>query len=131
MAKMKYYNGSSWEVLDAKNADTVGGYTPAGLPISTATQTALNAKAEKSSGSGSIPTTDWTANTGDYALKVNVAVTGMLATDYAMVDIANDAIDLAQAAELSPNVTEYAGGLTFYCKTTPTSAISFNWTKLR
>jgi len=82
-------------------------------------------------GSGTIPTTGWTANTGDYPLKVNVAITGTLTTDYVMVDVANDSVDVAQAAELSPNVTEYAGGITFYCKTTPTASIPFNYTRLR
>jgi len=83
-------------------------------------------------GSGTIPTTGWVSSgETDYTLKVNVAISGTLTTDYVMVDIANDSIDVAQAAELSPNVTEYAGGITFYCKTTPTASIPFNYTRLR
>jgi len=88
-------------------------------------------KVALSSGSGTIPTTGWVANTGDYAFKLDLAVAGILATDYVMVNLANDSIDVAQDAELSPNITEYAGGITFFCKTIPALSIPFTWKGLR
>lgn len=82
-------------------------------------------------GTGTITTTGWVANTGDYPLKLDLAVTGILATDSVDVFINNDDQDVAQDAELSPNNDSYAGGITFYAKNTPAATIGFAFRRLR
>lgn len=92
------------------------------------TEAVVNYKAE---GTGTITTTGWVANTGDYPLKLNLAVTGILTTDSVDVFINNDDQDVAQDAELSPNNDSYAGGITFYAKNTPAATIGFAFRRLR
>lgn len=78
-----------------------------------------------------IPTTGWVANTGDYPYKLNVAISGLLATDYILVDILPDYEDVGSAAGLSNYCLEYAGGITIYAKAVPTASITANYTKIR
>lgn len=114
--------------LDAKAASS---HTHAISEV-TNLQTSLDAKKALSdylSGTGaSIPTSGWVEATDtDYALKVNVALTGVTASHRPWYFIGPDAVALAQAANLSRIVESYAGGFTFYCDVAPTAAITFEW----
>lgn len=75
-----------------------------------------------------IPNTGWVANTGDYVYKLNITISGVLATDEVNVNILPDDLDVAQAAQLAPYVEEYAGGITLYCKVVPTATMSAKYT---
>jgi len=78
-------------------------------------------------GTGTIPTTGWVANTGDYALKLDYAITGVTATDVVDVVLDKDVHDVAGDAELCPTNESYAGGVTFFCKVTPTATMAFSY----
>lgn len=78
-----------------------------------------------------IPSTGWVSNTGDYAYKYNLAVSGILSTDEVNVTILPDFLDVANDAELAPYVDEYSGGIIFYAKNVPTEDISAKYTRLR
>jgi len=80
---------------------------------------------------GSIPTTGWVANTGDYALKNDITISGILATDWIDIVIDKDSHDIAGDAEICPTVTEGTDTVTMYCNTAPTEAIPFKWKVVR
>jgi len=83
-------------------------------------------------GTGSIPTTGWSASTGTgYALEVNVALTGVTTAFFISwaIGVADQAV--AADAELSNSGTVYSGGITFYANSAPATAIPFNWTGVK
>lgn len=82
-------------------------------------------------GSGTITTSGWQANSGDFQFKINISIAGMLSTDKVDVFINNDDLNVAMDSELSPNVDSFDGGLTFYCKTQPAAPITFEYRRLR
>lgn len=84
-----------------------------------------------SSGTGTITTTGWVTNTGDYGYKLDLAISGILATDYVDIFIDNDDLDTAQTASISPNNSSYDGGVTLYAKSVPTSAMNFTYRRMR
>lgn len=83
------------------------------------------------SGTSNIPTTGWVANTGDNALKCNLAIAGVLATDWAEITIDKDYQDTARDAEINSTVTEYANGVTVYANTAPAVAIPIRYRVVR
>lgn len=88
MPKMKYHNGTTWVALDAANADTLGGLAASALPVSTATQTALNLKANLAS-----PTFTGTPLSTTAAVGTNT--TQIATTAFVNSEIANDAAPIA------------------------------------
>lgn len=78
-----------------------------------------------------IPNTGWVANTGDYVKKLDLAISGVLATDYIMIDILPDYEDIAGVADISKYCLEYAGGITLYAKNVPSASMSAKYTKIR
>jgi len=72
MAKVRYYNNSDWQVLDSKNADTVGGL-------------AVTELAKTESYTATIPNTSWTGAVAPFTK--TITVTGILSTDRPIVDI--------------------------------------------
>ena len=85
------------------------------------------ATATPKSGTGTITTTGWVANTGDYAYKLDLAITGIELSDVIMVAVNLDNMDIATTAQLCPTIDSYAGGLTFYAKAVPTDTIGFSY----
>jgi len=88
MPKMKYHNGTSWVALDAANADTLGGLNAAGLPVSTATATAIGLKSDINS-----PT--FTGTPSGPTAAVNTNTTQLATTAFVNAEIANDAAPVA------------------------------------
>lgn len=91
----------------------------------------LATRITKATLSGIIPTTGWSANSGDYLYKINIAVAGILSTDFVDIILSNDSHDIAQIAELSPSCDSYDGGVTFYTKGIPTETITFTCRRYR
>lgn len=79
------------------------------------------------SGTGTIPITGWVANTGDYAYKLDLAITGIESSDVIQVAVNPDDMDTATTAQLCPTNDSYAGGITFYAKTVPADTIGFSY----
>lgn len=79
------------------------------------------------SGTGTITTTGWVANTGDYAYKLDLAISGIEDSDVIMVAVNSDNMDTATAAQLCPTIDSYDGGITFYAKTVPADTIGFSY----
>ena len=75
-----------------------------------------------------IPTTGWVSNTGDYAYKLDMAISGILSTDLVEVSIDKDSLDDAFSTQLCSTVESFTSGITFYAKTIPTVAMPFTWT---
>ena len=76
-------------------------------------------------GTLTIPITGWVDNTGDYAKKVVISVTGVTAdhlVDVYRADPADKAI--MDTAKFSEDVTEGAGTITLYAQTIPTATIA-------
>lgn len=96
-----------------------------------ATNSILATKAVITKGTATIPTTGWVANTGEYTLKLDLAIAGILATDWVDITIDKDSITVASDAEMCPTITEYVGGVTLYAKTVPTVAIPIEWKVVR
>lgn len=87
--------------------------------------------ASKITGSITIPNTGWVANTGDYAYKLNLAISGMLATDSITVNITQDYLDVANACDMASYTLEYAGGTTLYAKSIPSASMSATYVIIR
>ena len=79
------------------------------------------------SGNGSIITTGWTSNTGNYAYKLSVSITNATSFSNINVYIEKDSIAIAQLINLCPTNESYDGGVTFYAKKVPTVAIPFSY----
>ena len=90
-----------------------------------------DAAAVITTGTSTITTTGWVANTGDYALKLDLAITGILVTDMVDVVLDKDSLDVAGDAEMASTAESYAGGVTFYAQTAPALAIPFSWKVVR
>jgi hypothetical protein len=79
------------------------------------------------SGTGTITTTGWVANSGDYVYKLDLAISGIELADVIMVTVNADDMDIASTAQLCSTIDSYAGGITFYAKTMPTATIGFSY----
>ena len=89
-------------------------------------------KATQYEGTGlTISTSGWAANAGDYPWKKDVNITGMLASDRAIVFIDKESLDTAEDIELSTAADTYAGGITFYAQSVPATSITFDWEVVR
>lgn len=94
----------------------------------TVTQLGLDvASLEPIIGTSTIPTSGWVANVGDNTLKLDLAITGVLATSWVDITIDKDYQDTALDAEINPTITEYAGGVTLYANTAPAVAIPIRY----
>lgn len=82
-------------------------------------------------GTATLPTSGWVANTGDNALKYNLAISGVLAIMWAEVTIDKDYHDTALDAEINPTVEEYNGGITFFANSSPAIAIPIEYRVVR
>jgi len=78
-------------------------------------------------GTSTIPTTGWVANVGDNTLKLDLAITGVLATSWVDITIDKEFQDTALDAEINPTIVEYNGGVTLYANTAPTVAIPIRY----
>jgi hypothetical protein len=78
-------------------------------------------------GTGTIPTTGWVANTGNYVYKLNYAISNITSSNVVNVIIDKDAMTVAQAAQISPSNDSYNGGITFYANYIPISSIVFSY----
>ena len=95
-------------------------------------RTDVDTKATVLYGTGTIPTTGWVANTGDYALKNNaVNIAELLASDWIDITINANSHDVAGVAELCPTVVENTGFLTTLANNIPTEQITFKWKVVR
>lgn len=87
--------------------------------------------ASKLTGSITIPNTGWVANTGDYAYKLDLAISGMLVTDSITVNITQNDLDVANDCEMASYTLEYAGGTTLYAKSVPSASMSATYVIIR
>lgn len=78
-------------------------------------------------GTATIPTSGWASNTGDYAYKLDLAITGMTAEKVLSIFPSPNDIDVAVAADMCPTVDTYTGGITFYAKRVPTASIGITY----
>lgn len=78
-----------------------------------------------------IPNVGWVVNTGDYSFKLDLVITGVLSTDYIIVDILPDYQDIAASAGISNYCLEYDGGITLYANQIPSDSINARYTKIR
>lgn len=79
------------------------------------------------SGIGTIPSTGWVANTGDYPYKIDVAISDVTVNDIVDTSIAPNDADIVFEAEICPTIDSYDGGITIYAKRVPTASISFTY----
>ena len=86
---------------------------------------AVNAKIIK--GSGTILTTGWATNTGEYVKKLNIIISGVTSTDVVNMSLSVDGNVIAQEIELCPTTSSYNGGVTIYAKEIPSVAINFEY----
>ncbi len=82
-------------------------------------------------GTGTIATTGWSANTGDYGYKLDIALTGITSSDIVNIQLDPDKIDVAEICELCPTCESYTSGITVYAKYIPTTSIDFSFYKVR
>lgn len=113
MAKAMYYS-NGWVTLDASDAATLGGYASADYQKAT------------SAASGTIPTSGWVSNTGDYPYKLDLAISGVTATDVVLIFLDKEVADTGQDAGLCPTNESYAGGVTLFAKSVPAVAMDFS-----
>ena len=92
----------------------------------------IDAKPTAQQGTGSITTTGWVASAAvNYDLELDLAISGVLVTDYVDIRIDKDGQSIAGDAGLSPSNDAYAGGVTFYFNTAPASVIAFDYTAFK
>ena len=97
-------------------------------PISTATQTALNTKANivdipsKTSFTHNILVSNWTLVSGKYEAVISNA--GILANSFVDVIPSNDNVDIVRNAQIYPSVLISAGSVKVYSKFLPSETIS-------
>ena len=97
-------------------------------PISTATQTALNTKANivdipsKTSFTHNILVANWTLVSGKY--EAVISNSGILANSFVDVIPSNDNIDIVRAAQIYPSVLISAGSVKVYSKFLPSDTIT-------
>lgn len=94
-------------------------------------QATADAKASLVTGTSTITTTGWVAHTGDYALKLDLTVAGILATDIVDVILDVDSLDTASDAELASTNESGVDTITFYAQTAPASTINFTYKVVR
>ena len=83
------------------------------------------------SGNGTITTTGWVSNTGDYTYKLDVAISNVTIDDIVNTYPDKDSIDVASDCQLCPVCESYNGGITFYAMKAPTANIAFSYYKVR
>lgn len=78
-------------------------------------------------GTATIPITGWVSNTGDYKYKLNLAISGVVATDTVYLMLDKDVQDVASSCGMCPSIDEYTGGVTLYVQSIPTASMSVKY----
>lgn len=87
----------------------------------------LSAEEFNTYGTGTISTSGWVSNTGDYAYKTNVLINSATSNDIINIYIDKDSLDVANICELCATNESYDGGVTLYAKKIPSSNINFTY----
>jgi len=78
-------------------------------------------------GTGTISTSGWVANTGDYPHKLDVAISGVVSANSVHVYIDKDDQDTAQTAGLCAVTEAYDGGVTIFSKAVPGAPMAMSY----
>ena len=127
----QYWRGDkTWQTLNksAVGLSNVDNTSDVDKPISTATQSALNAKANivdipsKTSFTHNILVSNWNLVSGKYEAVISNA--GILANSFVDVIPSNDHVDIVRSAQIYPSVLISAGSVKVYSKFLPSGTIT-------
>jgi hypothetical protein len=146
MPKMKTWDGSQWVELNANTKIQKGGTAignrgginfieGTGITMTVADDGAndrVNVTINSSGGSGIqdigvIPTTGWVSNTGDYAYRVDIPVTGITSANLVTLFMDKEYVDVANIAKICPTVETFDGIIRVFAQNIPVDNIPFTW----
>ena len=123
--------GSIATLTTTEKSSVVGAINEVDSNVSDIEDGTTKVYAQHLTGSGSIPTTGWSASATDYAYELDITISGVLATDFVEIFLDKDSQDIASDINLSPSVDEATDTITIYADKVPTSTLSYKYRVVR